>query len=228
MKVVAKERTRQGTGASRRLRNAGWTPGVVYGAGKAPQLISVDHNTLWHALHDEAFHSSILEMELDGTSDKVLLRDVQVHPFRRLVLHVDFQRISATEKITVNIPLNYIGEENSDAVKLYNCFIDYILTEIEISCLPADLPENIVVDLSSAQVGDTFMLADVKLPEGVELVLRGRDIEDFVLATVVEPSNEEPEELDEDAEGLLDGAAEGEGEGEEGADDDASEDSKDA
>lgn len=199
MKIIAKERKMQGTGASRRLRKAGRAPGVVYGSGQPSRLISVDHNTLWHALKDEAFHSSILDMEMDGLTGKVLLRDVQVHPFRQQILHVDFQRVSEKEKVYVNVPLHFQGEEESNAVKLNKCFIDYILTEVEITCLPADLPEALVVDLSAAEVGDTFMLADVKLPEGVELMLRGRDIEDFVVATVVEPSAEEPEELEDGA-----------------------------
>ena len=211
MKIIAKERKLQGTGASRRLRNAGRTPGVVYGAGQPSRLISLDHNTLWHALRHEAFHSSILDMEMDGLTGKVLLRDVQVHPFKQQVLHVDFQRVSATEKVTVNIPLHYVGEEESNAVRLEKCFIDYILTEVEISCLPADLPESIVVDLSSAEAGDTFMLADVKLPEGVELILRGRDINDFVLATVVVPTEDEESE---DTEALPEAAPEAEGDAE--------------
>lgn len=201
MKINAEKRTRQGTGASRRLRNAGKAPGIVYGGSEAPQLISLDHNALWQALKQEAFHSSVLELKIDDTPGSVLLRDLQMHPYRQQILHVDFQRVSADEKIHVSVPLHYHGEEESNAVKLDKCFLDYILTEIEISCLPANLPERIEVDLSAAEAGDTFMLADIKLPEGVELVLRGRDIEDFVLATVVTP-REEAEDSD-----ALEGAA---------------------
>ncbi|MCK9515462.1 MAG: 50S ribosomal protein L25/general stress protein Ctc [Ottowia sp.] len=197
MKIIAQKRTRQGTGASRRLRNAGKAPGVIYGGGEAPQLIALDHNALWHAIKQEAFHSSVLDIELDGVPGRVFLRDVQVHPFRQQVLHVDLQRVSATEKITIEVPLHYVGAEESDAVRLERCFVDHILTEIEVSCLPDDLPERIEVDLSSAEAGQTFMLADITLPEGVELVLRGRDIDDFVLATVVVPrEEEEPEEIE--------------------------------
>lgn len=199
MKIIAKERKMQGTGASRRLRKAGRAPGVVYGSGQPSRLISVDHNTLWHALKDEAFHSSILDMEMDGLTGKVLLRDVQVHPFRQQVLHVDFQRVSEKEKIYVSVPLHFAGEDESNAVKMQKCFIDYILTEVEITCLPADLPEALAVDLSSVEAGDTIMLADVKLPEGVELVLRGRNIEDFVVATVVVPTEEKSEDAEEAA-----------------------------
>lgn len=223
MKIIAEKRTRQGTGASRRLRNAGKAPGVVYGGDQAPQLITLDHNALWQALKNEAFHSSVLEIEVDGTPGRVLLRDLQVHPFRQQVLHVDFQRVSATQRIHVSVPLNYHGEEESNAVKVQKCFMDYILTEIEISCLPADLPERIDVDLSTAEVGDTFMLADVKLPEGVELVLRGRDIEDFVLATVVVPKEEEPEEAEELAD-AAEAAPAADGEAEAGAADAGGED----
>lgn len=210
MKIIAEKRTRQGTGASRRLRNAGKAPGVVYGGDQAPELITLDHNALWQAVKQEAFHSSVLEMEIDGVPGRVLLRDLQLHPYRQQVLHVDFQRVSADQKIHVSVPLHYVGEEDSDAVKLQKCFIDYILTEVEVSCLPADLPERIVVDLSTVQAGDTVMLADVALPEGVELVLRGRDIADFVLATVVVPKEEEPEEATDAEDAAPTAPAEGE------------------
>ncbi|MEY3794691.1 MAG: hypothetical protein RLZZ521_2020, partial [Pseudomonadota bacterium] len=146
MKFVAFERAKQGTGASRRLRITGRTPGIVYGGKGEPHLIELDHNALWHALKKEAFHASILEMELNGASSQVLLRDVQYHPFKQQVLHIDFQRVDANTKMHKKVPLHYSGEENSPAVKLDHCLINHVMTELEVSCLPKDLPEFIAVD----------------------------------------------------------------------------------
>ena len=188
MKFVAFERTKQGTGASRRLRNAGKVPGIVYGGEGEPQLIELDHNALWQALKKEAFHSSVLDMDLAGQASQVLRRDVQVHPFRQQVLHIDFQRVSARQKIHMKIPLHYQGEEESPAVKLDKCLISHILTELEVSCLPADLPEAINVDLSTLEKGATLTLSDVQLPKGVEAVLHGQD--NPVLVSVVQPAAE--------------------------------------
>jgi len=148
MKFVAFERAKQGTGASRRLRNTGRTPGIVYGGQGQPQLIELDHNALWHALKKEVFHSSILDMELNGQSSQVLLRDVQYHPFKQLVLHIDFQRVDANTKMHMKVPIHYSGEESSPAVKTDACLVNHVITELDISCLPADLPEFIAVDLS--------------------------------------------------------------------------------
>ena len=147
MKVVAFERSVQGTGASRRLRNSGKTPGIIYGSKNPAVAIELDHNALFHALRKEAFHSSILDLEIDGKAQKVLLRDYQMHPFKPLVLHIDFQRVSATEKVHMRVPLHFINAENSNAVKLQGAVVSHITTEIEVSCLPADLPEFIEVDL---------------------------------------------------------------------------------
>ena len=185
MKFVAFERAKQGTGASRRLRNSGRTPGIVYGGTGEPQLVELDHNALWHALKKEAFHSSILDMEVAGKSNQVLLRDVQMHPFKQLVLHVDFQRVSAKEKIHVKVPFHYTGEENSAAVKLAKCLVNHIMTELEVTCLPADLPEHIEVDLSKLEKGDTIHLSAVALPKGVTASLHGQ--EDPVIVSVVNP-----------------------------------------
>lgn len=185
MKFVAFERARQGTGASRRLRNHGKTPGIVYGGAAQPRLIELDHNALWHALKKEAFHSSILEMELAGRTSQVLLRDVQLHPYKQQVLHVDFQRVSAQEKIHVKVPLHFTGEEESPAVKFAKCLVNHIMTEVEVSCLPADLPEHIEVDLSRLEKGDTLHLGAVPMPAGVSALLHGQ--EDPVVVSVVNP-----------------------------------------
>ncbi|HEY2255325.1 MAG TPA: 50S ribosomal protein L25/general stress protein Ctc [Variovorax sp.] len=174
MKFVAFERAKQGTGASRRLRITGKTPGIVYGGDGKPQLIELDHNALWHALKKEAFHSSILEMELAGSVSKVLLRDVQYHPFRQLVQHIDFQRVDARTRMTVKVPLHYKGEEESVAVKLDHNLVNHVMTELEINCLPADLPEFIEVDLSGLTKNATLHVNDVKLPKGVKFVSHGK------------------------------------------------------
>ena len=193
MKFVAFERAKQGTGASRRLRNAGKVPGIVYGGEGEPQLIELDHNALWQALKKEAFHSSILDMDLGGKASKVLLRDLQVHPFRQQVLHIDFQRVSAKQKIHMKVPLRYTGEEESNAVKTDKALVNHILTELSVTCLPADLPEAIEVDLSKLEKGQTLTLKDITLPKGVEAVLHGHSAEDTVLVSVVMPAAAEPE-----------------------------------
>ncbi len=185
MKVVAFERAKQGTGASRRLRNAGKTPGIIYGGEAAPQLIELDHNSLWYALQKEAFHASILDLEIAGKTNKVLLRDVQYHPYKPLVLHIDFQRVSAKEKISIKVPVHFTGAELSDAVKLERCLVNHILNEIEVSCLPADLPEFIEVDLSKVTRGQTIHVSQIALPKGVTAVTHGA--EDPVVVTVSAP-----------------------------------------
>ena len=134
MRFVAFERTQQGTGASRRLRNAQKVPGIVYGAG-TPSMIELDHNALFFALKKEAFHSSLLEMELAGKTEQVLLRDYQMHPFRPIVMHIDFQRVDATTKVTKKVPLHFVNEENSPAVKTDGCVVNHIVNEINIQCV---------------------------------------------------------------------------------------------
>ncbi|KQN67561.1 50S ribosomal protein L25 [Duganella sp. Leaf61] len=176
MKVVAFKRELQGSGASRRLRNSGQTPGIIYGGTEAPVTISLDHNALYHALKKEAFHSSILDLEIDGKVQKVLLRDFQVHAFKQLVLHADFQRVTASEKLHVKVALHFENAEISPAVKLHGATISHVLNEIEIECLPADLPEFITVDLTNVDVGTSVHVADLALPKGVTAVTHGNDL----------------------------------------------------
>lgn len=175
MKVIAFERSVQGTGASRRLRNAGKTPGIIYGGAAEPTMIELDHNALWHALKKEAFHSSILDLEVAGKSEKALLRAFQMHPFKPMVLHVDFQRVSATDKIHVKVPLHFMNQEAAPGVKLGHGIVNHILNDLEVSCLPADLPEFIEVDLANAELNQTIHLSDVKLPKGVTVITHGDD-----------------------------------------------------
>ena len=191
MKFVAYERAKQGTGASRRLRITGKTPGIVYGGDTQPQLIEIDHNALWHALKKEAFHSSILEMDLAGAVTKVLLRDVQYHPFRQLVQHIDFQRVDAKTRMNMKVPLHFKGEEESDAVKLDHNLVNHVMTELEINCLPSDLPEFIEIDLSGLKKNATLHVNDIKLPKGVKFVSHGKT--NPVIVSAVPPLvSEEP------------------------------------
>ncbi|MEO6291662.1 MAG: 50S ribosomal protein L25/general stress protein Ctc [Burkholderiaceae bacterium] len=183
MKFVAFERAKQGTGASRRLRISGRTPGIIYGGSGKPELVELDHNALWHALKKEAFHSAILNMELGGKDSKVLLRDVQYHPFKQLVLHIDFQRVEADHKLTMKVPLHYSGDELSPAIKTENCIANHVVTEITVSCLPADLPEFIAVDLSGLKKGSSLHLSALAMPKGVTAVINGKF--DPVLVSVV-------------------------------------------
>ena len=191
IEFTAFARIHEGRGASRRLRRSGKAPGVVYGAGE-PTAIELDHNALIHALKSEAFHASILTMKLDGGTQKVLLRDVQMHPFRHEVLHVDFQRIDEKRKIHMKVPLHFINEAASPAVKLGGANISHIANEIDVACLPRDLPEFIDVDLSALEPGKSVHVSEIKLPAGVTVVTHGRD--PVVAAAVVPRAQAETEE----------------------------------
>ena len=172
MKFVAFERTQQGTGASRRLRSASKVPGIVYGAG-TPAMIELDHNALFYALKKEAFHSSILEMELSGNTQKVLLRDYQMHPWKQIILHIDFQRVDETTRLRKKVPLHFVNEENSVAVKTDKCLVNHVMTEIQVECLASQLPEFITIDLGHLVKGQSIHAADLRLPEGIKVVKHG-------------------------------------------------------
>jgi large subunit ribosomal protein L25 len=188
MKFTAYERSLQGTGASRRLRLANKVPGIVYGAGE-PALIELDHNALFFALKKEAFHSSILEMDLNGKTEQVLLRDQQMHPFKPLVLHVDFQRVDATTRVVKKVPLHFINEENSPAVKVDKCLVNHVVTELRIVCLASALPEFLTVDLGEITKGQALHVNDVKLPPGIKVVTQGKP--NPVVVSVVNAAEEE-------------------------------------
>jgi large subunit ribosomal protein L25 len=192
MKFVAYERGLQGTGASRRLRHAGKVPGIVYGGG-TPSMIELDHNALFFALKKEAFHSSILEMELAGKVQKVLLRDVQMHAYKQIVMHVDFQRVDATTRISKKVPLHFINEENSQAVKIDKCLINHVVSELEIECLAEKLPEFLTVDLGGLSKGQSLHVNDLKLDAGIKVVLRGRK-NPTIAAVVMQKEEEEAAE----------------------------------
>jgi len=185
IEFTAFPRSSEGRGASRRMRRTGKAPGIVYGGTLAPQPIELDHNALIHALRNEAFHSSILTMKVDGAATQVLLRDVQMHPFRHEVLHVDFQRIDATRKIHMKVPLHFVNEDLSPAVKAQGAIVSHVMTEIDIACLPKDLPEYIEVDLSSLDTAHSMHVSGVTLPPGVSIVTHRTG--DPVVATAVVP-----------------------------------------
>ena len=199
MKFTAYARTLQGTGASRRLRNAGKVPGIVYGAG-TPATIELDHNALYFALKKESFHSSILEMELGGQTQKVLLRDFQMHAWKQQVLHVDFQRVDDTTRLRKKVPLHFTGEDVSPAVKTDKCVISHVATELEIECLANQLPEFVTIDLSGLVKNQSLHVSDLKLPEGIKAVRHGslnpaivsatlpKEEEEVVAAPVVAPA----------------------------------------
>ncbi|HVF64522.1 MAG TPA: 50S ribosomal protein L25/general stress protein Ctc [Casimicrobiaceae bacterium] len=207
IEFTASLRDADGRGAARRTRHAGKAPGVVYGAGSEPVSIELDHNALIHALKAEAFHSSILTMKLDGGAHKVLLRDVQMHPFRPQVLHIDFQRVDEARKIHMKVPLHFVNEAGSPAVKLAGAIISHVANELDVSCLPKDLPEFIEVDLSTLEAGKSRHVSEITLPQGVVALTHGKDP---VIATAIIPKA--PVEAEEEAaaataEGATAGAA---------------------
>lgn len=195
----ATKRVEQGTGASRRLRRAGQIPGIIYGADTGAEAIAVDHNELYHLLKKEAFHASVLSIDLEGAKQTAVLRDVQWHPFRQLVLHLDFQRVDASQKMHLKVPLHFVNADTNPAVKLGGCMISHTITELDVECLPANLPEFIEVDLKDLAAGQSVHVSQLMLPEGVTIVHHGEG--DPVVATALTVKGAAAEE-----------AAEGEGE----------------
>ena len=180
--LIANVRNLQGSSASRRLRRAGTVPGIVYGGDAAPTVIETNHNDLLLKLKKEAFHSSIITLNIDGKKESVLLRDYQMHAYKPLVLHIDFQRVDATHELHVKVPLHFTNEEVAPGIKLGGGLVNHVMTEVDIHCLAADLPEFIEVDLSALKVGDSIHLSQLKLPKGVQLVAHGAD--DVVVGVV--------------------------------------------
>lgn len=177
MKTQFKAETRklQGTGASRRLRRAEKVPGIVYGGGKDATVIELDHNEIFHKLRQEAFHASILSMELDGKAEKVLLRDVQMHAFKNLVQHVDFQRVAEDKKIQMKVPLHFINADICPGVKVSSGNVSHIINEINITCLPKDLPKFVEVDLKDLAAGHSIHISNLVMPTGVAAVVKRGD-----------------------------------------------------
>ena len=190
--VIAESRELSGSSASKKLRRSGKIPGIVYGSGGKPMLIQLDHNHISLALDVESFHSSILELKIGNSNQKVLLRDYQMHPFKRQVNHIDFQRVDEKKRIHTNVPLHFIGEEDSPAVKMAGGLISHILNDVEISCLPKDLPRFIEIDISDLEIGDSLHISQLSFPDGVDPVLHGQD--DPVVVTAIKPKGASAED----------------------------------
>jgi len=205
--LVAEERTDSGKGASRRLRRAGKVPAIVYGAGRAPRAVSFDRDQLMHKMENESFFSSVLNVSVKGNARQCILKDVQMHPAKRLVLHLDLQRIVADEAIRMTVPIHFLNEETAPGVKQGGGTVAHVVTEIEVSCLPANLPEYLELDIGGLELDESLMLSDIVLPEGVEIPDLANDNDRSVVSIhIVKVAA-----VEEEAEGE---EAEGEGEGE--------------
>ncbi len=185
IEISATSRKAQGTGASRRLRKTGRVPGIVYGE-REPTMIDLDHNNLYYALRKESFHASVLTLELDGEKEQVLLRDFNMHPFRQQVQHIDFQRVDKNKKIHMKVPLHFLNAETSIGVKESGGIVSHVMNDLNIACLPDDLPEFIEVDLSSLSLSHSIHVSDIKLPKGIEVAGHGH-VGEAVVATVQIP-----------------------------------------
>ena len=182
--IIAELRDVQGTGASRRLRHAGKVPAILYGSGKDTAMLTLSHNSLYHNLEDESFHSSILTVEVNGKKEKAILRDVQMHAYKQLIMHIDLQRVSAKDKIHMNVPFHFTGGEEAPGVKLESGIVSHLMTELDIVCLPDDLPEFISVDVSALNLGDSIHLSEITLPDGVESSALSHG-DDLAIVTIV-------------------------------------------
>jgi len=215
--VEAEVRTGSGTAASRRARRAGHVPVVVYGGGEDEQYLLVDHNKIKHQLDVEAFHSALVQIQVDGDLQRAILRDVHMHPYKAQVLHLDFQRVSRKDKITMTVPLHFMGEEDAPGVKTDAGIMSHSITSVDITCLGSDLPEYIEVDVSALGMGEAVSLGEVKLPEGVEFASTVQDSDlELSVASVLAPKKATVEPEEGEAEGdaeATDASAEGEGEG---------------
>jgi len=182
--LKAQKRNDQGSGASRRLRRAGRVPAVVYGGSEAAEAIELDHNTILLNLRKEAFHASVLTLDIDGKKQPVLLRDSQMHPYKAIVLHIDFQRVDPKQKLHQKVPLHFVNADVAPGVKLSGGLVSHAMNEVDVTCLPANLPEFIEVDLKELKVGQSIHAKDLTLPKGVSLVTHGQDNNPVVVSIV--------------------------------------------
>ncbi|WP_177420167.1 50S ribosomal protein L25/general stress protein Ctc [endosymbiont of Lamellibrachia barhami] len=204
--INAQSRTDAGKGASRRLRHQGAVPGIIYGADKEPSMITMAHNELAHALENEAFYSHILDLKLDGKSEQVVIKDLQRHPAKPFIMHVDFQRVNMNEKLRMHAPLHFINEDSSPGAKMGGNF-SHSLTDVEITCLPKDLPEFIEVDMADMEIGDSVHLSGLQLPDGVELTHAGGEDSLVVIVHTGHTGEDEDEEGGEEEEAVGETAA---------------------
>lgn len=206
-KITATSRKDEGKGASRRLRHAGKVPAIVYGGHAEPASIQLEHERTWLLSQQDWFYSSIISLEVDGKSEQVLLRDMQRHPYKQRIMHLDFQRVSANEKIRVAVPLRFVNVEVSEAGKTAGIVVTHELNELQVSCLPGDLPEHIEVDLSGLKPGDTIHLSQVALPKGIEVAEVKAGAEHDVAVVMARFARTETEETTVDAAAGAEGAA---------------------
>ena len=209
--LTGEKREGKGSSSSRRLRRGGRVPAVLYGGAKGPVTLTFDHDAIHHHLENEAFHTSILTVTIDGETDQAILRDVQMHPYKPKVMHMDLQRISATEKLHMEVPIHLVGEDVAPGVKLQGGIVSRLMAEVDISCLPHQLPEFLTVDISQLNIGDSVHLSDIPLPEGVTITSLAHGGEDLAVATVTTVRIVEEEVVEEAAvEGVVPEGAEGE------------------
>ncbi|MCY4050128.1 MAG: 50S ribosomal protein L25/general stress protein Ctc [Gammaproteobacteria bacterium] len=167
--LIARVRARSGTGLVRRLRREGDVPAVLYGGGKPNVSIAINHDVLFHSLEEESFHSAVIVINTDGQKEQAILKDIQRHPHKTNILHADFQRVDRNKPITINMPIHFEGEDDCIGVKIDGGMINHLISSVEVTCLPEDLPERIEVDVSNLQKNESLHLSDISLPEGVEL-----------------------------------------------------------
>ena len=182
--LTAEPRAAKGTGASRRLRRSGKVPAILYGAGKEPMTVALDHNVMVRHLENEKFHTSILTVKVGGDTDQAILRDFHMHPYKPVVMHVDLQRISATEKIHMKVPLHFVGGDVAPGVKVDGGIVTHLMTDVDITCLPKDLPEFLTVDLSALHINESVHLSNIKLSEGVSITSLAHGGDDLAVGAV--------------------------------------------
>ena len=195
--ITASSRNDEGKGASRRLRRTAQIPAIVYGGDVAPKSVQLDHEKIWIASQNEWFYSSIMSLDLDGKVEKVLLRDMQRHPYKQQIMHLDFQRVNENQAIRVNVQLHFLNEDKSPAGKAAEVVVTHELTEVTISCLPKDLPEFLEVDLGQLEVGTIIHLSELKLPAGVEIPELKLGKEHDLAVVIAKHGKEEVEEATE-------------------------------
>lgn len=198
--IIAEKREAKGTGASRRLRRAGKIPGIIYGGSKDAAMVTFDHDPMYHLLENEASHSSILSVSTGGAREKAILRDVHYHPYKQLILHIDLQRVSESEKIHMSVPLHCVGEETAPGVKLQGGIVSHLMTDIDITCLAGNLPEYLTADVSALNLHDSIHLSDLQLPEGVEITSLTHGGDDLAVVTIVAVRGTAEEEVTEEGE----------------------------
>jgi large subunit ribosomal protein L25 len=209
--LTGEKRDGKGSSSSRRLRREGRVPAVLYGGAKGSVMLTFDHDAIHHHLENEAFHTSILTVTVDGEADQAILRDVQMHPYKPKVLHMDLQRISATEKLHMEVPIHLVGEDVAPGVKLQGGIVSRLMAEVDISCLPHQLPEFLAIDISQLNIGDSVHLSDIPLPEGVTITTLAHGGEDLAVATITTVRIVEEEVVEEAAvEGVVPEGEEGE------------------